>query len=320
MSRPPARPAPLNALRAFEAAARHLSFKKAGRELHVTAGAIGHQVKLVEDHLGVPLFVRLTRALELTPEGLAMLPKVREGLDALNAAMQRAREREGTWPLSVVTPPNFAARWLVPRLARFASAHPQVELHLASNQQMVDVRDESPILAPDNDAPAVAPVATVRFGSGRYPGVRADEVFSVSYVPVCSPQLMRGKHALREPSDLRYHTLLHDDTVIEESPRPTWADWLALAGVKDVDPTRGPHFGDASLALDAAVEGLGVTLAIDSLLGPDIRAGRLAVPFDVPAATGYSYYLVTPEASAGDPAVTAFRDWLLAEAASERRS
>ena len=320
MSRPPGRLPPLNALRAFEAAARHLSFKKAGRELHVTAGAIGHQVTLVEDYLGMPLFVRLTRALELTPEGLAMLPKVREGLEALHAAMQRARDREGTRPLSVVTPPNFAARWLVPRLGRFTAEHPEVELHLSSDQQMVDVRDEVPILAPDNDAPVAAPVATVRFGSGRYPGARADEVFSVSYVPVCSPKLLRGEHPLKKPADLRFHTLLHDDTVMEESPRPTWSDWLDIAGVKDVDPTRGPHFGDASLALDAAVEGLGVSLAIDSLLGPEVRAGRLTVPFDVPAPTGYSYYLVTPESEADDPAVGAFRKWLLAEAASERRS
>ena len=320
MSRPPGRLPPLNALRAFEAAARHLSFKKAGHELHVTAGAIGHQVKLVEDYLGAPLFVRLTRALELTPEGLAMLPKVREGLDALHAAMQRAREREGTRPLAVVAPPNFATRWLVPRLGRFTAAHPEVELHLSSDQQMVDGSGEAPVLTATVDAPGDAPVATVRFGSGRYAGTRADEVFSVTYVPVCSPKLLKGEHALRKPGDLRFHTLLHDDTVIEESPRPTWSDWLEIAGVKDVDPTRGPHFGDASLALDAAVEGLGVSLAIESLLGPEVRAGRLAVPFDIPAPTGYSYFLVTPESSAEEPAVGAFRKWLLAEAASERRS
>ncbi|HXF77695.1 MAG TPA: transcriptional regulator GcvA [Usitatibacter sp.] len=320
MATNPGRLPPLNALRAFEAAARHLSFKKASRELHVTPGAVGHQVKLLEDHLGTPLFVRLTRALELTGEAQAMLPKVREGLDALHAAMQRAREREHTHPLAVVSPPNFAARWLVPRLASFAGKHPEIELHLASRQEMVDEGADDMGLVPGLDAPAEAPIAMVRFGSGHYPGTRSDEVFSVRYVPVCSPKLLRGEHPLRTPGDLRHHTLLHDDTVSEEGARPSWSDWLALAGVEDIDATRGPHFGDAALALDAAIEGLGVTLAIESLLTADIAAKRLAVPFRIPAPTGYSYYLVTPEAAAESSAVSSFRSWLLEEAAAERAS
>jgi len=311
---------PLNALRAFEAAARHLSFKKASRELHVTPGAVGHQVKLLEDHLGTPLFVRLTRALELTGEAQAMLPKVREGLDALHAAMQRAREREHTHPLAVVSPPNFAARWLVPRLASFAEKHPDIELHLTSRQEMVDEGADDLGLVPGLDAPAEAPVAIVRFGSGHYPGTRSDEVFSARYIPVCSPKLLAGSHPLRKPADLRYHTLLHDDTVLEEGKRPSWSDWLQLAGVEGVDATRGPHFGDAALALDAAIEGLGVTLAIEPLLGADIKSKRLAVPFRIPAPTGYSYYLVTPEGAAESSAVSSFRSWLLEEAASERAS
>ncbi|HEX4779407.1 MAG TPA: transcriptional regulator GcvA [Usitatibacter sp.] len=311
---------PLNALRAFEAAARHLSFKKASRELHVTPGAIGHQVKLLEDHLGAPLFVRLTRALELTGEAHAMLPKVREGLDALHAAVQRAREREQTHALAVVSPPNFAARWLVPRLGRFAEAHPEIELHLASRQEMVDGGDGDSGSVPEVDAPAHAPIAMVRFGSGHYPGARADEVFSAVYVPVCSPKLLGGAHPLRAPEDLRHHTLLHDDTVVEEGARPSWGDWLGLAGVSGIDATRGPHFGDAALALDAALEGLGVTLAIRSLLTPEIKAKRLVVPFGIAAPTGYAYYLVTPDAAAQDPAVRSFRSWLLEEAAGERAS
>jgi LysR family glycine cleavage system transcriptional activator len=311
---------PLNALRAFEAAARHLSFKKASRELHVTPGAVGHQVKLLEDHLGTALFVRLTRALELTGEAQAMLPKVREGLDALHAAMQRAREREHTHPLAVVSPPNFAARWLVPRLASFTEKYPDIELHLTSRQEMVDEGSDELGLVSGLDAPAEAPVAMVRFGSGHYPGTRADEVFSVRYVPVCSPRLLVGEHPLRRPADLRHHTLLHDDTVIDEGKRPTWSDWLQIAGVENVDATRGPHFGDAALALDAASEGLGVTLAIESLLAPEIKSKRLAVPFRIPAPTGFSYYLVTPEAAAENSAVASFRTWLLEQAAAERAS
>jgi LysR family glycine cleavage system transcriptional activator len=309
---------PLNALRAFEAAARHSSFKLAAKELHVTPGAVSHQVKLLEDHLGVPLFRRLTRALELTTEAHAMLPKVREGLDALHAAVERVRAREDMCSLTVVSPPNFAARWLVPRLSSFTRAHPNVELHIASRQSMVDTRGESVPLVSEADTRADSPVAMVRFGSGQYPGSNVDEVFSAVYVPVCSPKLLKGEHPLRRPDDLRFHTLLHDDTVIEEGARPSWTDWLQSVGVTDIDATRGPHFSDAALALDAAIEGMGVTLAIKPLLTTEIQAKRLVVPFDIWASTGYAYYLVTPEAKSENRALAAFREWLLDEAKAER--
>jgi len=309
---------PLNALRAFEAAARHASFKVAAQELHVTPGAVSHQVKLLEDYLGVPLFRRLTRALELTTEAHAMLPKVREGLDALHAAVERVRSREDMLSLTVVTPPNFAARWLVPRLARFTTAHPNIEMHLASRQAMVDGRENEQPLVSEADTRADSPVAMVRFGSGHYPGSHVDEVFSAVYVPVCSPQLLKGSHPLRKPEDLRHHTLLHDDTVIEEGARPSWNDWLQSVGVTDIDATRGPHFSDAALAMDAAIEGLGVTLAIRSLVIPEIEAGRLVVPFDIAARTGYAYFLVTPEAATESRAIGAFREWLLDEAKEEQ--
>ena len=314
------RPAPLNALRAFEAAARHLSFTIAARELHVTAGAVSRQVKLLEDYVGVALFRRLTRALELTPEGEAMLPRVREGLGNLASAVDLARLRESACTLSVVAPPNFAARWLMPRLSRFTAAHPALELHVTSTQDMVDRRDtaESGAMATDVNVRGDAPLAMVRFGSGQYPGAKVEPIFSAKYVPVCSPRLLRGEHALRKPGDLRHHTLLHDDTVVAESVRPTWMDWLQSVGVTDIDATRGPHFSDAALAMDAAVEGLGVTLAIKELLGSEIRAKRLAVPFDMAAPTTYAYYLVTPQAHAGHRAAGAFRDWLLEEVALER--
>jgi LysR family glycine cleavage system transcriptional activator len=308
---------PLNALRAFEAAARHLSFKIAARELHVTPGAVSHQVKLLEEHLGVPLFRRLTRALELTPEAHAMLPKVREGLDALHAAVERVRSRSEMVPLTVVAPPNFAARWLMPRLSRFTQAHPNIELHIAARQAMVD-QVESSTLVPEQDARADSAVAMVRFGSGHYPGSHVDEVFSAVYVPVCSPALLKGEHPLKKPGDLRYHTLLHDDTVIEEGARPSWNDWLQSVGVTDIDATRGPHFSDAALAMDAAIEGMGVTLAIRSLVTAEIEGKRLAVPFDISAPTGYAYYLVTPESASENVAVSDFRKWLLDEAKQER--
>ena len=309
---------PLNALRAFEAAARHLSFKKAAKELHVTPGAVSHQIKLLEGHLGVSLFKRLTRALELTAEAQAMLPKVREGIESLHAAVERVRAREGACTLTVIAPPNFAARWLVPRLARFTNAHPNLELHVASRQAMVDSRENGGAEVPEADTREDAPVAMVRFGTGHYPGARVDEVFSAVYVPVCSPRLLTGEHPLRKPADLRFHTLLHDDTVVEEGARPSWSDWLQSVGVADVDATRGPHFSDAALAMDAAVEGMGVTLAMKPLLRTEIEAKRLAVPFDISAPTSYAYYLVTPEGGVGNRALDAFRKWLLEESAEER--
>ena len=222
---------PLNALRAFEAAARHLSFKNAAKELHVTPGAVSHQVKLLESHLGVQLFRRLTRALELTAEAQAMLPKVREGLESLHAAVERVRIREGRCSLTVVAPPNFAARWLMPRLGRFTSAHPNLELHVASRQAMVDGRENGEKVLVEADIHEDTPVAMVRFGSGAYPGAHVDKVFAADYVPVCSPRLLEGEHPLRKPDDLRFHTLLHDDTVLDESARPTWNDWLRSVGV-----------------------------------------------------------------------------------------
>jgi LysR family glycine cleavage system transcriptional activator len=318
MARNPDRAAPLNALRAFEAAARHLSFKKAASELHVTPGAVSHQVKLLEDFLGVALFRRLTRALELTADARAILPKVREGLESLQAAVEKVRQREQTRALTVMTPPSFAARWLVPRLARFTLSNPHIELHVASRPGMIDA-GENGVMVPLGDGRDDAPVIMVRFGNGHYPGLQVDEVFSAVYVPVCSPKLMKGAHGIRKPEDLRRHTLLHDDTVVEEGARPTWADFLASAGVQGIDAARGPHFSDASLALEAAIEGMGVVLAMKPLVSAEIEAGRLAIPFNITAPTNYAYYLVTPENAVENAGVSAFRDWLLAEAAAERR-
>jgi LysR family glycine cleavage system transcriptional activator len=308
---------PLNALRAFEAAARLLSFKKAAKELHVTPGAVSHQIKLLEDHLGVALFRRLTRALELTAEAQAMLPKVREGLESLAAAVERVRARQESFALTVITPPNFAARWLVPRLARFTQSHPKLELHVASRLAMIDGRGENGHEAPPRDAPEDAPVVMVRFGEGRYPGVHVDQLFRAVYVPVCSPKLLKGDHALRTPADLRFHTLLHDETVVEEGVRPSWHDWLESVGVDGVDASRGPRFSNASLAVEAAIEGMGVALTMKPLVRSEIQAKRLVVPFDIPAPAAFAYYLVTPESGEG-PAVAAFREWILAEVAPER--
>jgi LysR family transcriptional regulator, glycine cleavage system transcriptional activator len=279
---------------------------------------VSHQIKLLEEFLGVALFRRLTRALELTAEAHAMLPRLREGLESLQAAIDTVRARESNCALTVIAPPNFAARWLVPRLARFTSAHPNLDLHIASRPTMIDGRGDISAMLPVNDARDDAPLAMVRFGVGRYPGAQVDEVFSAVYVPVCSPKLLKGEHSLRKPDDLRFHTLLHDDTVVEEGARPSWVDWLDAVGVTGIDASRGPHFSDASLSLEAALEGMGVALAMKPLIRAEIEAGRLVVPFDITAPASYSYYLVTAEGGSEEGSVAAFRKWLLEEAAPER--
>lgn len=306
---------PYATLRAFEAAARHLSFKKAAQELFVTPSAISQQIRQLEGHLGVPLFKRLTRALELTPAGQAMLPKVREGLGALSEAVGLVGKPATTHcPLTVSAPPSFSTRWLLPRLRRFARANPEVDLRLRSRLEMIDgraSRTPPPALDPDAD------IAAIRYGDGEYAGSRVDRIFRASYVPVCSPRLLDSRHALRTPADLRFHTLIHDDTVPDPNARPSWSQWLELAGVDGVDARRGPHFTDGSLAIEAAADGLGVALALRPLVRSDVKAGRLVIPFDSPMPSSYAYYFVTPEEASGRPDLAKFRSWVLAEARKE---
>lgn len=312
----PQRLPPLVALRAFEAAARHLSFKRAAVELHVTPAAISHQVKALEEHLGLPLFRRLTRALELTDAGRAMLPKLREGFDCLLAAVEQARPAAAR-ALAVEVSPAFASRWLLPRLQRFSTAHPDIELRVVSSQQAIDRPDADrpgDVIDPEHAGAEVA----IRFGSGRYPGLRSERLFDdMGYVAVCSPRLLAGAHPLHTPGDLRHHVLVHDDTIPDLAERPTWAEWLRQAGVTDVDDARGPHFSNSSLAVEAAIDGLGVALALSPLVSLEIAAGRLVSPFDVHLHTRFAYHLVMAEATAGRPAVQAFRTWLQEEARGE---
>ena len=308
---------PLNSLRAFEAAARLLSFKKAAEELHVTPAAISQQIKGLEAYLGAALFRRLTLALELTEEGRAMLPKLQEGFECLAAAVERTRHHEGGGLLSVSAPPSFASRWLMPRLQGLADAHPDIELRLATSLATIDRREAD---APGGDAVDLRKDGSeveIRFGSGRYGKLRADRIFGVAYVAVCSPRLLKGKRPLRQPNDLRHHVLIHDDTIPDLADRPSWEQWLKQAGSTDVEAGPGPHFSNAGLAIEAAVDGLGVTLAPRPLVSADVAEGRLVIPFDIVLPSRHAYWLVCSEATADRPAVSAFRGWLLKEAEKE---
>ena len=309
---------PLNALRAFEAAARHLSFKNAAQEMSVTPTAISHQIKLLEEFLNFPLFHRLTRALELTPQGEAMLPKVREGLDCFVAAVANAHQRVSSGRLIVVLPPSFATRWLVPRLRRFALSEPSLSLHVIRSIKTIDgdLAAGAASFEPD-DLRQEDSVVVIRFGTGVYPGFQVDRMFGSDYIAVCSPALLQADPPLRVPDDMRHQVLLHDQVSASERSGPGWDEWFKLAGVSGVDSNAGPHFSDSGLAYVAALDGLGVALASRPLVATAIAQGRLVAPFDIAVGQKFAYYLVIPEAIADRPEVQAFRKWLLEEAKAE---
>jgi LysR family glycine cleavage system transcriptional activator len=294
---------PLNSLRAFEAAARHLSFTKAAEELHVTPAAISHQIKALEDHCGAPLFRRLTRALELTETGQAALPALREGFDKLAEAAERLRPDRGNGILTVSVAPSFAAKWLLPRLERFRERHPGFDIRIDATDSLAKF---------DADGVDIA----LRYGRGHYQDVVSECLMAESVFPVCSPALLDGDHPLTSPADLSRHTLIHVSWQTAQAAAPNWRMWLKAAGIETIDAERGPRFNLDSMAVQAAIDGQGVVLANGALVADDLAAGRLVRPFP-PAAdetTVFCYYVVYPEAHQLNPKVRAFRDWVMAEA------
>ncbi|MDH3474204.1 MAG: transcriptional regulator GcvA [Rhodospirillales bacterium] len=301
---------PLNGLRAFEAAARHLSFAKAAEELNVTPAAISHQIKALEAFYGVALFRRMTRAILLTDAGQAALPNLREGFDRLAQASETLRAQCAGGTLTISVAPSFGAKWLVPRLDRFHAAHPEIEVRIDANDRLVDMTREGVDLG-------------LRFGRGGYPGMRVDLLFSAERTrtsPVCSPRLLEGSQPLAAPADLRNHTLLHLDWGDTDETAPSWRMWLLAAGLPDVDPTRGPRFSMSTMAIQAAIEGQGVALAEEIIVADDLAKGHLVRPFDLSLSDpmNFAYYVASPEATAGQPKVAAFRDWVLAEARGDQ--
>jgi LysR family glycine cleavage system transcriptional activator len=307
---------PLNALRVFEAAARHLSFKEAAAELSITQAAVSHQVKSLEEYLGVELFRRAGRGVALTEAARACLPRLREGFDSLAAAVEMIRERAEETDLMITAPPVFTARWLMPRLADFSKREPKIEVRVVASSKMVDAGAlDSPALMSGLDLREGTSGVEIHLGSGDYPGYRADRLFGVSMALVASPELVKGEPPLREPADLAHHVLLHDDAMDLVANGNAWYKWLEAAGVADrVDAERGPHFSSNILSLEAASQKLGVALALRPLVDADIASGRLVAPFAVEVKPLGSYYLVCPEVIAERPAVAAFRKWLLGQA------
>ncbi|SDD93505.1 LysR family transcriptional regulator, glycine cleavage system transcriptional activator [Rhodospira trueperi] len=295
---------PLTALRAFEAAARHGSFAQAADELAVTPTAISHQVRQLEETLGVALFERLPRGLRLTDQGRTLVPGLTRGLDHMARAVARLPGQRLAGSLRVSVLPSFGMMWLAPRLARFREQYPEIDLDIDLRQESVrfDERDRMHI--------------GLRYGTGHYPGLHVRRLMDETVFPVCAPALVTGPRPLRTPEDLRHHVLIHDSTVLEQERWLWWRPWLQWLGVPDVDITRGPRFTDAHVQIQATVHGLGVTLGRSALVFDALEAGRLVRPFAVSRAADFTYYAVTPEALADDPAVVAFLDWIEDEASA----
>ena len=311
---------PLNALRAFESAARHLSLKRAAHELSVTPAAISHQVKTLEDYLGVQLFRRLNRALELTPAARAALPKLSEGFENLTLAVAAMRPQPDSGQVTVSAAPSFATRWLMPRLHRFFAARPEIDVRVSARLRRVKQggKDSAAERATIESWLEESDVA-ILYGHGDYPGYRFDKLFALTVAPICSPQLMHGDYPLRRPQDLIHHTLLHDDTGALYDGTAFWDVWLEAAGAEGVETTRGSHFSHAVLALEAANDALGVVATFPALAAAELAVGRLIMPFELQVPLPSAYYLVCAETVLLRPAVVAFRDWLLDEASQQKK-
>lgn len=291
---------PLSALRAFEVAARHMSFTKAAAELSVSQTAVSHHVRTLEEFLGVALFVRLPRKVELTDEGSAWARAASEGFGRLYEANRTLRrQRPRTRPsVSVTIIPSFASRWLVPRLGRFMERHPNIDVRISPSAELVELG------ASDMDL-------GVRYGPKSYAGLWSRELYADSWVVVCSPEL-RGLKSLRTVHDLARFMLLRDDTA------GAWRSWFLARGVASELGERGLLMDDSSMVVEAAVQGQGVGLARLSLAADDLARGRLVRPFPRVRAlpTGKHYCIAAPRTPLPRPEVLAFRDWLIAEAAA----
>jgi LysR family glycine cleavage system transcriptional activator len=294
---------PLNSLRAFEAAARHLSFSAAAAELHVTPAAVSHQIKTLEDDLGIKLFRRLNREVRLTDAGQACLPGLREGFDRIAEAVGLAQRQEAAGLLTVSASPAVAAKFLVPRVETFRTLHPQIDLRVDASMHLVDFARENVHVA-------------LRYGRGNYPGLAVTLLMRTEVMPVCAPALLKGPHPLRTPADLKHHMLIHDETLTNDPSCPDWSMWLRAAGVEGVDSRRGLRFNQVALALDAAIAGRGVVLTRNVFAADDLAAGRLVRLFDASMPVDFAVYVVTPPASTALPKVKAFSDWVAAEAAA----
>ncbi|WP_454624444.1 transcriptional regulator GcvA [Bradyrhizobium cenepequi] len=291
----------LNGLRAFEAAARHLSFTLAAAELNVTQTAISHQIKRLEQELGIRLFVRQNRALTLTPKAAEYLPGVRAAFNDLKLATDRLLRREDDHVLTVSTLASLAAKWLLPRLSTFQEAHPGIDVRITTSTSLVDFQRDNVD-------------AAIRYGRGQWQGLRADWLMADELFPVCSPSLLKGEKPLKCPEDLRDHVLLHTSNTNSDD----WRLWLTAAGLPaDFSKQPGITFDLIFMTIQAAIDGIGIAMGRTSYVQDDIAKGRLLVPFKIALPADAGFYLVSPQVRADSPKLAAFRQWMVASAQSK---
>jgi LysR family glycine cleavage system transcriptional activator len=297
---------PLNALRAFEAAARHLSLTKAALELHVTAGALSHQIKGLEDLLGLKLFERRVRSLALTQAGERLYPGLQLGFMHIREAITSLGEAHSENILVVSSPPGFTSKWLAPRLYRFSSANPAIDTRVSSTLTLANFTTDGVDIA----------VRILQADAGPKPGLALEKLMDFSFIPVCSPRLIEMLGPLGISDGLKGIPLIHDDSSAHPSGTPKWSEWFKEAGLNGAVVSRGLHFNSADHALEAAIEGAGVLLALDALAYDELRAGRLVVAADLVLHSGRAYYLVCAKGREKHPKVMAFRNWIKQEIAA----
>ena len=280
------------------AVARHLSFSKAARELHVTPAAVTHQIHALEQNLGARLFHRNRRYVTLTRTAEACLSDLVAAFEMLNAAVAKARSDKERAALNVSVSPAFASKLLLPRLTEFSELHPDIDIRVTATAQLVDLGDGETDLA-------------IRFGMGKYKGAFVEKLLPEKVVPMCAPELLARGNGIAVPNDLRHFKLIHDLSVVMPEMQPDWRTWLLKAGAKGVDPARGLRFTLADLAIQAAINGFGVVLGRKTLARDDINDGRLLLPFELELPVSFSYFVVIPTNKTRNQAVGQFRDWLM---------
>lgn len=293
---------PLNALRAFEAAARHQSFTRAAAELAVTPAAVSHQVKALEEQLQLRLFRRLPRGLMLTDEGRSLLPGISDGFLRLADSVARVANRDLAGRIRVSVIPSFAARWLVPRIGDFHARWPEIDLEIDAEPRSVDLQTSDVDMG-------------IRYGQGGYPGLLTELLLREELFPVCSPTLLNRGLPLKDMADLRHHTLLHD---INASGWLNWQPWLEEAAVTGIDLARGLRFSDTAMIVQAAIAGHGLAIGRSGLMGKDLAAGRLVRPMPLSRPAPYDYWMVLLPHRAEEPRLLVFRQWLAEQAAASQ--
>lgn len=283
---------PLNSMKCFEAAGRLLSFTDAANELNVTQAAVSHQIKVIEEFLGFPLFTRYPRRIVLTKQGKALLPNVIEAFDKLSIAIESINEDQSSNLVTVRLAPSFAAKWLSPRLKYFWLEYPDINLSLFHAHAPVDFEREEFDLA-------------VTYGKGQWPGVVSEPLLSLDFFPVCSPSFMKNDKPLTHIDNLRYYTFLHDANY------ECWTEWLNLAGANNIDANKGMIIDDTNVLIRAAIDGQGVALCSTVFIENHLKSGKLVKPFDITLRNDFAYHVVSTEKKLSNPAVLAFKDWLL---------